>query len=354
MSSILPDSESDSTTLYEQDPFDATRSGTLEFTSSAGTLITGTAVTWGMSEGLEAGVYMGTLDGTLRIMANGDYTYERPSEADINAADSVDLTGSGGTNNGNSILERNESVTDTFTIIAHETADSTNSVTATLDFTIKGLTNVLGINDTFSGTNEDDLIVGGSDSGDLITTTGGGRDVIIGGYGGDTITLGEGEKTIIHRFLSRDDRDNWRNDDGQDTINGFKRGTDKLALVDVDTDTPINGLTAFRDTAPTKQFSFIVNFDANDNDYITGFTLDFGDIFGGTPTVNYATSIEALVEGTTTTDEGAKLLGTNEAGINRNTETGVVTLTDLTLLENYFEEDNLDVIALAELDIEII
>ena len=89
--------------------------------------------------------------------------------------------------------------------------------------------------DDLPGTAAAETIQGGNDN-DTITT-GGGDDFVIGGYGKDIINLNSGgAETIIYRFESDVDVDGvmqWQATDGEDVINNFEFGKDKLILVDV-------------------------------------------------------------------------------------------------------------------------
>ena len=332
--SIEPDDNSDLTPLYEQDPTDATRTGTLEFIGTTGKLA-GTNVIWGGTNGVYDN---GSAGGTLRIEANGDYTYERPDSLSP-------AINSGGT------------ATDTFTITAHERDNTGNSVTDTIDFTINGLS------DVSNGTDNTDELIQGGVGGNTITT-GSGRDIVVGGYGNDDITLGAGEKTVIHRIASLDGANAWRNDDGRDTIKGFKHGEDKLVLVDTDTGSAISLDDLTANTSASSGFVLRVLFDEVNPYNIGGFSIGFGTKGIGDSSSNdvgrffevkYATSIEAFAASSTPqapvyTTEGEKLLGAGGAGFNGSTG----LLTDYSLIENYFGDDNFDVIALSDLDITIL
>ncbi len=78
------------------------------------------------------------------------------------------------------------------------------------------------------------FIDGGNRADTIIASAHG--DVIVGGYGSDDITLGDGADTIIYRFDSAAlfrSASGWGAPDGADTIHNFKRGEDKLVLVDI-------------------------------------------------------------------------------------------------------------------------
>ena len=100
--------------------------------------------------------------------------------------------------------------------------------------------------DTLTGTAGADHITGG-DGADKITS-GGGNDHIFGDAGNDTITLSEAVgsvETIYYRFASGTPGA-WTATDGTDTIINFRRGEDRIVLIDsddgsvIDLDTFIN------------------------------------------------------------------------------------------------------------------
>ena len=353
---IEPDDDSEPLTLYEQDPFDATRTGTLEFIDRTGTKIAGADVNWGMTPGEAPGVYTTTLGGKLTII-DGSYTYERPTTASLN-------TESGGAFNSD-----DEDITDSFTIMAHESGKTGNSITDTLEFTIKGLSDVNGsgaVDNQLNGADDTDELIQGGNLGDTIDTKSG-RDVVVGGYGNDAITLGAGEKTVIHRFASLDGANAWRNDDGRDTIKAFKHGEDKLVLVDTDTGSAIGLTDLVSDTSASSGFSLKALID-EDNDTITGFEIGFGATLGEDGSVDgsasetgrffvvqYTTAIAVFAQGSSEsnpifTDDAKKLLGDDGTSVDRDSR----VLNDHSLIPNYFGDDNLDVIPLSDLDITIL
>ena len=90
-----------------------------------------------------------------------------------------------------------------------------------------------------------DVIQGGNNNDEIWAGSGG--SLVLAGYGKDKITLGDGADTVVHRFFSANDDDTtdsipalWRLDDGDDTINDFEVGVDKLLLVDTDPVSPVN------------------------------------------------------------------------------------------------------------------
>ena len=97
---------------------------------------------------------------------------------------------------------------------------------------------------SLTGTGNAELIQGGSGNDNIVP--GGGGDVVIGGYGDDNIVLGAGDATVIYRFESDAQADGaWRATDGADQIFNFQHGVDKLILVDVSSDNPVNDLAGF-------------------------------------------------------------------------------------------------------------
>ena len=91
-----------------------------------------------------------------------------------------------------------------------------------------------GDDSALDGTTADEYIYG--DAGDDTITSGGGADHIIGGAGDDSIALSSAEgsvETIYYRFTSTDSGA-WTTTDGFDTITNFRRGEDRLVLLDND------------------------------------------------------------------------------------------------------------------------
>ena len=114
-------------------------------------------------------------------------------------------------------------------------------------------------------------LIQGGDQNDTITASVHG-DVIIGGYGADTINLGNDADVVVHRFLSADGQ--YTNRDGGDVINDFEIGTDKLLLVDENNDAPLENWAEFINaTAATNGVKFDV---VSDLIYITGLIIYIG------------------------------------------------------------------------------
>ena len=158
---------------------------------------------------------------------------------DINTAGEV-------TFKANTTLDRSDKDVDNFTVIAHSGGLEAEHQVA-LTVTVKPIPepNVLvGAgpgDDTRVGGTGDDLIQGAG--GDDTITTGGGNDLLIGGHGDDTINLGVGVDTVLYRFESdANSAGEWKATDGADIVNNFQYGRDRLVMVDVSNDDPINNL----------------------------------------------------------------------------------------------------------------
>ena len=224
-----------------------------------------------------------------------------------------------------------------------------------------------------------DVIQGGNGEDEIWTGSGG--SLVFSGYGGDTITLGDGADTVVHRFWSRNDGA-WRNDDGDDVIDDFEVGVDKLVLVDTDTVSPVD-LATFLDESlsgqpgPTGGGRILIQLDydttlTNAADFsLDGMVINIqggsnvngpgqgGGNTGASLTINFKDPIPA---GTMSglTDNLAKLtgFGTMGAPVGGYLDTSGVELTKFEFLPNYFDivdgsTDHFDVISLAELGIMI-
>mgnify|MGYP003385673035 CR=1 FL=1 len=79
---------------------------------------------------------------------------------------------------------------------------------------------------TLTGTDKAEFLLGRG--GDDILSGGGGDDLLIGGYGNDIMDGGAGKDTFVFSLAANS---------GNDTINNFEAGTDKLSFIDIlDTD----------------------------------------------------------------------------------------------------------------------
>ena len=212
------------------------------------------------------------------------------------------------------------------------------TVDAILMSLIKGTS---GNDASLAGTANAEYIYG--DAGNDMINGGGGTDHIFGGTGNDGITLSSAVgsvETIYYRFSSTDGGA-WVGSDGTDTINNFRRGEDKLVLIDTD-DTTIT-LTDFlsADNVVSKGGQLSVK-PIFPSDTITGVEIRFGS---NKVVINYATDSHVLAFDN---DEGDYLEVSEDyigdivggAPISLDSTTGL--LTDNSLLPNYFNEDEND------------
>ena len=184
--------------------------------------------------------------------------------------------------------------------------------------------------DTLTGTAGADHIAGG-DGADKITS-GGGNDHIFGGDGDDVITLSDASgsvETVYYRFSSLGSFPWGGGAEGYETIHNFRRGEDRLVLIDTD-GTPID-----RDT-----------FISNDNRGFDGGRLTATHIYD-------ETDMETL--------EGLRITFNDGTGFQVNFhsddyevhDTPVDNLADNTMIPSYFniktDDDNLQVISEADL-----
>ena len=205
--------------------------------------------------------------------------------------------------------------------------------------------------DTLTGTAGADHIAGG-DGVDTITS-GGGNDHIFGDAGDDEITLSSASgsaETVYYRFASSDSGD-FAATDGTDTIKGFRRGEDKLVLID--TDGTLITLNDFLSDTHREQGGnlFVVPLlDSATGTILIGVQIDFGNT--NALRIEYATDSQVAdvrdTGGGLWQTAGDPYVGTNGANI---VSGGV--LNDNTLLRNYFnvnsDDDNLQVIGTADI-----
>ena len=146
-----------------------------------------------------------------------------------------------------------------------------------------------GASNNLEGTDADELIQGGGGNIDAILT-GGGDDVVIGGAGADTITLGdptvandaeEGAETVVYRFESDSNTAGaWRATDRNDDVTNFELGVDKVVFVDVSADTPIANLAAFIEDDDRPDVQLRTDLDGVD---VVSMSITFAiDVNGGT------------------------------------------------------------------------
>ena len=205
--------------------------------------------------------------------------------------------------------------------------------------------------DTLTGTAGADHIAGGDGADEI--TSGGGNDHIFGDAGNDTISLStdaDNVETIYYRFASSDSGD-FAATDGTDTIKGFRRGEDKLVLID--TDGTLITLNDFLSDTHREQGGnlFVVPLlDSATGTILIGVQIDFGNT--NALRIEYATDSQVAdvrdTSGGLWQTAGDPYVGTNGANI---VSGGV--LNDNTLLRNYFnvnsDDDNLQVIGTADL-----
>ena len=184
--------------------------------------------------------------------------------------------------------------------------------------------------DMLDGEATAEYIAGGY--GDDTITSGGGADHIWGGIGEDTITLSSAKgsaETIYYRFSSGHSGA-WISVDGDDTINNFRRGEDKIVLVDTDSSTISLDDFLSNNNRGTNGGQLVVTPRFN-NDKIIGADIKFGS---KTLQINYAAdSQEAVRSGNTYNALAEKYLG---AGASNPAGWDGTDLTDNTLLRNYF------------------
>ena len=189
------------------------------------------------------------------------------------------------------------------------------------------------------GTTADEWIYG--DAGADTITSGGGDDHIIGGAGNDTITLSTkagSVETIYYRFSSAG-TDAWTSPDGTDTIENFRRGEDRVVFLDTDTGDAIS-LTDFLGSD-----NLVVVLKEDEDSLILGMELRFSAT--NKLVLNYHS--DSQIEWWrpafgTYTDDHAKYVGAQGAGIAYDNATATRTLTDHSLLPNYFNVAGADIL----------
>ena len=185
--------------------------------------------------------------------------------------------------------------------------------------------------DTLAGTTADEWIYG-NDGVDTITS-GGGNDHIVGGVGNDDITLSAtagNVETIYYRFSSSSSGA-WAGSDGSDTINNFRRGEDRLILLDTD-GTPID-LTTFLSADNLAGKGGDVEIEPIDpNNHIEAVKIEFAD---HTLTINYhADTYEEILKNNAYLPIVERYQGPLNSGAPANVANE--HLTDNTLLPAYF------------------
>ena len=184
--------------------------------------------------------------------------------------------------------------------------------------------------DMLDGEATAEYIAGGY--GDDTITSGGGADHIWGGIGDDTITLSSAKgsaETIYYRFSSGHSGA-WISVDGDDTINNFRRGEDKIVLVDTDSSTISLDDFLSNNNRGTNGGQLVVTPRFN-SDKIIGADIKFGS---KTLQINYAADSQEVVRsGNTYNALAEKYLG---AGTSNPAGWDGTDLTDNSLLRNYF------------------
>ena len=214
-----------------------------------------------------------------------------------------------------------------------------DDITAMLGSGITPITGATAGDDSaLDGTAADEYIYG--DAGDDTITGGGGTDHIIGGAGDDGITLASGSvETIYYRFSTAGFAP--IASDGADTVTGFRRGEDRIVLLDTDSITPFDRDTLLSDAqnAVIGSSTFSANplFDVAITEAtvkLTGFQIVFDDTFF---TINYATDSEVTVRsGGNWLDAAVPYLGAlDNMGVPEDFASGA-GLRDNSLLLNYF------------------
>ena len=184
--------------------------------------------------------------------------------------------------------------------------------------------------DMLTGTAGADHIAGG-DGADKITS-GGGNDHIFGGDGDDVITLSDASgsvETVYYRFSSQGSFPWGGGAEGYDIIHNFRRGEDRLVLIDTD-GTPID-----RDT-----------FISNDNRGFDGGRLTATHIYD-------QTDMETLQGLRISFNDGTGLQVNFHSDDYEVHDTPVANLPDNTMIPSYFnietDDDNLQVISTADI-----
>ena len=194
-------------------------------------------------------------------------------------------------------------------------------------------------NDALIGTRADEWIYG--DAGNDTIFSNGGADHIIGGTGNDIIFLktAAGVVQTIYYRLSSSGTGAWTGTDGTDTIHDFRRGEDRLVLLDTDTGDAIS----LADLLGSDNLTIVLKED--EDSLILGMELRFSATskliinFSGDSQIEWWRPAFG-----TYTDDHAKYVGAQGAGIAYDNATATRTLTDHSLLPNYFNVAGADVL----------
>ena len=156
--------------------------------------------------------------GTASIDDDGEWVYKLDNgHADVRALNSGDT------------------LTDTFVVDVNPT--SGRATTQTITITISGRTDVFGTNGDDHGLGDygtsDNQAVFGFNSLEFLRG-GSGDDLLVGGYGIDNIDLSHGgTDTVVYRINSSDPDGLVKAEDGDDQVEEFTPGEDKLVILDV-------------------------------------------------------------------------------------------------------------------------
>ena len=295
-------------------------------------------ITYSITSGNSGGAF--TINSTT-----GKITLTKPLDYETAPSYSLEITA---TDNGNSDNTTNKN-TATITINVQDINESPEFAPLQVDTSISGVTAGIGVAELagITGTTAAERITGTAGN-DATIASGGGDDHIFGGGGTDIITLSSAEgsaETIYYRFASSTDSGGFVPTDGTDTIKGFRRGEDKLVLMDTD-GTVITLNDFLSDTNLNKGGNvFVVPLlDTADGTRLIGVQIDFGNT--NALRIEYATDSQVpnAVDETTGgwTTPADPYVGTNGANI-----ISGGTLNDNTLLRNYFgsgDHDNLQII----------
>ena len=179
-------------------------------------------------------------------------------------------------------LNSGDTLTDTFVVDVNLASGSSKTQIVTI--TISGRTDVLGTNgqdnrfdsdsDLGDASTSDNQAIFGFNDGDILTG-GSGDDLLVGGYGIDNIDLSAGgTDTVVYRINSSDPDGLVKAEDGNDLIEEFTPGEDKLVILDVNgSPTTLAGLF---DSLTKDAFQFGRNGDINGDRNLSSSELDAG------------------------------------------------------------------------------
>ena len=172
-------------------------------------------------------------------------------------------------------LNSGDTLTDTFVVDVNPA--NGRAKTQTITITISGRTDVLGTDgpdgSLGDASTSDNQAIFGFNAGDTLTG-GSGDDLLVGGYGADTIDLSAGgTDTVVYRINSSDDDGLVKAEDGGDAVMEFTPGEDKLVILDVN-GSPTT-LTDLFDSL-TGAFQLGINGDTDNDGYLSTEELDAG------------------------------------------------------------------------------